>query len=188
VKVEDVMSGRCAAIESRQPRSIYDVLTAEQFTDTYVTTSLWSKLAENTGKLLYCPFLARDIMEYGLTIPWEVKLRQPKRVLRQLARALGIPEFVITRPKSGFGWETSRWAVAGTAFDALVPVASKAFDERALAETRSTDQESAKLFWAMLSYALWKRLCIDMDPLDTLHEELSRSLRDVQSVRSPVAT
>jgi hypothetical protein len=45
------------------------------------------------------------------------------------------------------------------------------------------ETESAMLFWAMLNYALWKRLCVDGEPLDTLREELAASIADCAGSR-----
>jgi hypothetical protein len=33
----------------------------------------------------------------------------------------------------------------------------------------------------MLNYAIWKRLCVDNEPLDLLREELARSISDGQA-------
>jgi len=46
----------------------------------------------------------------------------------------------------------------------------------------------AHTFWAMLNYAVWKRLFIDGESLDTLLEELERSMANSNTVKAaPVA-
>lgn len=180
-RLEDVVGARGAAIESLGAESIYDVLSASELEGTYVLTTLWSKLAEQTGRHFYCPFTEREVLETGYAIPWEAKLSAPKRVLRDLAGTLGIPEFIITRPKSGFGWPPERWGSRGGAFEALLPLASKTFGKGELAMMQTSETGTAILFWNMLNYAIWRRLFIDNEPLDLLRDELARSIADVKA-------
>ena len=39
---------------------------------------------------------------------------------------------------------------------------------------RSRDPEKAMLFWNMINYAIWKRICVDNESADDLINELDR--------------
>jgi hypothetical protein len=105
-------------------------------------------------------------------LPWEVKLREPKRILRDLARELRIPEFVVTRPKSGFGWEPHRWAPHGAALQPLVALASSEIEPELLSQLQSRGSDTAILLLNTINYAIWKRLCIQREPLQSLIDQL----------------
>ena len=89
-----------------------------------------------------------------------------------------IKKFIIQRKKSGFGINPSIWAVKGGVFDPLVPLALKCFDKDIILNIQSVEEKSANTFWNILNYSIWKRLCIENEPLENLHEELSRSIKD----------
>ncbi|MEW6069160.1 MAG: asparagine synthase C-terminal domain-containing protein [Candidatus Thermoplasmatota archaeon] len=59
------------------------------------------KIVSHFNKELKVPFLERDIVELGLKIPAEYKIKNGVRkyVLREFGRALGLPEEIIVREK-----------------------------------------------------------------------------------------
>lgn len=176
---EDIIEKQYQSIRQFEKRSVYDVASLYALLgDEAVTLSIWSKIGEGNGRILYSPFYDCDILNFAYSIPWKVKLRRPENALRkEIARQSDVPAFIIGRPKSGFGIRTKDWSVKGGTFEPLVLLASKVFDEKQLRDMQSTDIDRAMTFWNMLNYAIWKRLCIDSEPLEALLEELSEAIR-----------
>ena len=61
------------------------------YCDVAITTTIWSKLAEEQRKILYYPFASQDTLDTAFSIPWEIKLKTRKHILRGAGRHLGIP-------------------------------------------------------------------------------------------------
>ena len=178
VTKRDVIKHRYDAIRRFEGRSLYDVVGAMALLSSgSVTPAIWSKLAENEGKVLYCPFMKAEMLDYMLAVPWREKLRNRKDVLRRVGRRLSIPEFIITRRKSGGGMQSDRWAPRGSVFESIVPLAAKVVDEPEIRRLQVADERTAMTYWNILNYALWRRLCIDNEPLSVLEGELEESLR-----------
>jgi hypothetical protein len=106
------------------------------------------------------------------------QIKKPKNILRGVALNWNIPEFIIDRPKSGFGISPIKWARKGGVFDPLIPLVSKCFDKNIIINIQFIEPKSAMTFWNILNYSIWKRLCIDNEHLDILYEEFSRSISD----------
>jgi hypothetical protein len=177
VTERDVIESRRPLVESLGGGSLYDLETRyELLGDSAATQSIWSRLGERCGKLLDFPFCDPALMDHVAGLPWTVKLREPKHVLRRVARALGIPEFIVSRPKSSFGVEPSRWAGAGSVFEPLVPLAARVIDEREIRAVQAVEYSTAMTFWNVLNYAIWKRLWIGGEPLARLLDELEEAM------------
>jgi asparagine synthetase B (glutamine-hydrolysing) len=174
---EDIISERFYGIQLFQDRSLYDVISVLDFLgDVSITTAIWSKLAEACGKTIYYPFNNIDILNYAYSIPWATKLMKPKNILRGVAGQLGIPEFIITRPKSGFGIRADRWARREGIFEPLVPLAMKVFDPEQIRCVQNVDSRNAMTFWNILNYSIWKRLFLNNESLAVLKNELEEAL------------
>jgi asparagine synthetase B (glutamine-hydrolysing) len=178
---EDVTATRASVIKPFQGRPVYDLISMMSFfSDAAMVQRQWSRLAEAAGKWAYYPFHARGVLESAYSTPWDVKLVEPKGVLRGVARRIGIPEFIIDRPKADFSANAKRWAAPGGVLDPLIPIAARAWDEREIRQMQSAyaasnDMPSAYTFLAILNYAVWKRLFLNREPLGALMEELERS-------------
>ena len=184
---EDVIANRAGVMRPFQGRPVYDLISLMSFhSDASMVQRQWSRLAESAGKWVYYPFHARGVLESAYSTPWPVKLAEPKAVLRGVARRIGVPEFVITRPKADFSANARHWAAPGGVLDPLVPLAAKAWDEQELRRMQSayaagSNMPSAYTFLALLNYAVWKRLFLGQEPIDRLVEELERSTADAKS-------
>jgi len=177
VTKQDIIKGRYFGIKVFEDRSIYDVISIlEFFSVSSVCQSIFSKLGESQGKIVYYPFHNVNFLNYIFSIPWGVKLKNPKHVLRDVACQLKIPDFIIDRPKSSFGIQSKLWSVKGGVFEPLVPLASKAFDEKQIRNMQSFEPKKAMTFWNMLNYSIWKRLCINNEPVEVLLEELNETM------------
>ena len=138
--------------------------------------AIWSKLAASTGRVLAYSFTDRPLMDFAMSVPWELKLRSPKHLLRTLGAELGLPRFIGERPKAAFGLEEARWAPPGALLDPLVALAGPVFSESVLAEIRVERPVPAHTFWSALNYAIWRRLWIDGESPDRLKAELAEQL------------
>ena len=176
---EQIVANRAAALEASGRRHVLDELSLMDFlSDVSVTQGLWGKFAEAAGKTVYYPFNAPELLDAAFATPWEVKLAEPKWSLRDAARKLGVPEFIVSRSKANFNARTNRWAERGGVFEPFVPLAAKVFEEAELREMQRRDSGRAFTFFTMLNYALWKRLFVHNEPLHVLREELERSIAD----------
>src|SRR5207244_767332 len=105
------------------------------------------------------------VIDGASRLSWEEKIRRPKEILRQAARTVGVPEFIITRPKSGFGIAGRDWACRGGLFEPLVSIAAKAFPVDAIRKMQSADLDRRFTFWNMINYGIWKRVVINAEPV-----------------------
>ena len=173
----DIIRTRYAGIKRFEDRSPYDIASLiVVFAGLWWTKAIWAKIGEYHNKILYYPYMATEILNYIYSVPWEIKLRKPKNVLRHVARELKIPEFIITRNKSAFGVEPKHWATPGGWFEPLIPLAAKVFPEKEIRGVQSTNPQSAQTFWNILNYAIWKRLVINNEPLERLRSELAENM------------
>jgi asparagine synthetase B (glutamine-hydrolysing) len=169
---------RAAAMRPYQGRSANDLVSLLDFIgDVSVTQSVWSKMGESAGKWVYYPFNDPAVLDAAFETPWDVKLAEPKGLLRGVARRVGVPEFIITRPKANFNATPKGWAVRGAVLQPLLPLAAKIFSNKDLRRTQSAKWPKAYTFWNMVNYALWKRMIIDAEPAEALLAELDGSLR-----------
>ena len=177
VDKDSIICRRYENVKKIENCSIYDLLSYLSLIGEGATTqSIWSKLGESQGKILYYPFTDIHLLNYISTIPWSSKIEKPKNILRQVAHQLNIPKFIINRQKSSFGIQNEIWAKKGGIFEPLIPLSLKVFEEKSIRQMQTTDFDNSMIFWNMLNYALWKRLCVDNEPLEILKEELNVTL------------
>lgn len=174
VTKEDIIKYRYNEIKKFYNRSIYDIISLWLFLGSASTTqAIWSKLGESENKILYYPYTHIDLVNYAFSIPWDIKLNKPKNILRFVAQKLDVPEEIINRQKSGFGINPELWAQKGGIFESLLPLTKKSFKEDEIRKMQSSDLKKAMIYWNMLNYSIWKRICIDNEPVDTLLEEIT---------------
>jgi asparagine synthetase B (glutamine-hydrolysing) len=174
---EEIFKRRYQAIEIFKNRSIYDVISLlDIIGDIAITTSIWSKLSESQKKIIYYPYVDEDIMKYIYSIPWNIKLKKKKGILREIAYSLEVHRGIIERPKSGFGIRPERWATVNGLFEPLIPLITKYFSKDMIRETQSVEESRAMIFWNLLNYGIWRRLFIENEPLEKLYGELDSTL------------
>jgi hypothetical protein len=138
----------------------------------HITMSVWSKLAESQGYPIYYPFTEPELIEYLFSLPWSLKLSEPKYLIRRLLRNGGLDEKLIGRPKMSFGFQPRFWALPGALFQPLVDMAAKRYEHSLLSSLQSTDQSKAMLLWNILVLYLLEKLIVDGYPADQLVEEV----------------
>lgn len=172
---QDIIRGRFNCMNQFTNRSVYDIISALSLCgEGLITQSIWSKIAESNKKIAFYPFMNINLLNYVFNKPWEVKLKHPKNILREVAHQLEIPNFIINRPKSAFGIKSNLWSNKGGAFEPLVPLASKAFDEKLIRSVQCSNPRKAMVFWNILNYTIWKRIIINEEPKDILLDELMK--------------
>ena len=168
-----VFASRAESIAPYADRPVLDGISLlDYLSDVTVTQSIWSKFGESARKVVYYPFNAQPLLDSAFAAPWEVKLKEPKGVLRDVARKIGLPEFIITRPKANFNVNPSRWAVRGAVLEPLVPLAAKEFGWDEVRRMQGPYSRGAYTFWTMLNYAIWKRLFINGESIPSLLAEV----------------
>ena len=163
-----------------QGRSANDLVSLLDFIgDVSVTQSIWSKMGEAAGKWVHYPFNDPAVLDAAFETPWDVKVAEPKGLLRGVARRVGVPEFIVTRPKANFNATPKGWAVRGAVLEPLLPLAAKVFSKKDLRRTQSAKWPKAYTFWNMVNYAVWKRIVIDGEPAEALLAELDCSRQNL---------
>lgn len=158
--------------------SIYDSISLiDILGDISTTISIWEKIAEANNKRIYFPFCNKELIDYSFSMPWNIKLKSPKNILRLVGKACNLPEFIITRRKSGFGVQPKAWALNGGIFDPLIPLCEKIFEKDEITDVQSDVPDKAMIFWNMLNYAIWKRLFIYDEPISVLLNEFEEQIK-----------
>jgi hypothetical protein len=117
------------------------------------------------------PFLDPQLVEFAGRLPLSLHLANGsgKRILKRALSSV-VPEFVLARPKQGFGAPTWRW------LSSLQPIAQREllrgqlfhyFRESALREIlgQTSASRGGIEFWVLLNFALWHRHWIEKDDL-----------------------
>jgi len=171
---EQTIQGRYDLVSQFGDHDIYDRLAMLYlYSDIAVAGAIWAKIAEAHGRGMFYPFTAFSVMDAPLSIPWDVKLAELKKVLRGVARLLDVPEFILTRPKSGLGISPDRWGVPGGPLEPLIALTRGHFDIDVIRQLqKNPKRRNAMSFWCILNYAIWKRLFIDNESVDTLLDEI----------------
>lgn len=153
------------------------------------TMSVWSKLAESQNIILHFPFADPELIKYVTSLPWSLKAREKKYLIRLLLRNASIPESLISRPKKSFGFPPRLWALPGALFQPIVDMAGEMFEPGLLRSLQTDKTGTAMLLWNMLSIYLWHRLIVDeVSPNDLSGELLDRYCRLTKSVKQNANT
>ena len=154
--------------------SLHDLIAMVQMCGPLeITHAIWSKLAEDTGKIIVFPFMNTKLITDAFSASWGLKLRKHKFILRRVARTIGIPEFIIRRRKLGMEIDPKIWAVRGGVLEPLIPLCLEVFDKAEFRATQSPEPEQSATFWHMLSYAIWKQIYIEGKSTDSLLSKLA---------------
>jgi asparagine synthetase B (glutamine-hydrolysing) len=175
---KDIIEKRYNFIKGLGDKSIYDIWSLYSLLgDEDITQPVWAKIGEGDNRILYYPLYDANVLNYVFSIPWELKLKRPENILRkEIARRADLPDFIITRRKSAFGIKKRGWSEKEGIFEPLVKPASKVFDESQIRKMQSSNSKKAMTFWNILNYSLWKRLCLNNEPVEILLEELDSTM------------
>ena len=140
------------------------------------TQLLWGKLAEAQGMCMTYPYLDERVAALTYSVPWSAKLDGPKPLLRAVARSMGISETIVSRPKASFDVKPQRWASRFGVFEPLARIALTLVDEHAIRSLQSEYVLKAHTLWTLINYAIWKRIFIMGESVESLHSALDAEM------------
>ena len=169
----DIAARHINRLNGLKAGSLYDTWALYSLLgDEEATLAIWSAIAAGSGKTFYFPFYDESFLQYAMSIPWSIKLGATENVIRKsMAREVGVPDFILNRRKAGFGIRRDDWALEGGVFDPFARLASDIVGEKEVRALRCRDPRKAMLFWNLLNYALWKRICVDGESPKSLYCE-----------------
>ncbi len=175
IDFDKIIEGRRRMLAFLPGYSVLDHITLLSFLGEADTTMrIWGRLAEQAGMTVIYPFTDPELIRFSFGIPWELKAREPKHILRSAAARLGIPELIIKRPKRSFGFPIEYWASPGALFQPLVDMASETFDKTMLNSMQSPRGSEAMILWSMLSLYIFRKIVEkNTDP-----DEIKMEIRD----------
>ncbi len=146
-------------LDSYHDRPLLDQVTAlALLSEGHATISIWGKLAEASGVHLACPYTSPSVLAAVMTVPWDVKLREKKHLVRAALRQLGLPETLVSRPKLSFGFPARFWASKGALFQPIVDMATQVHGEDVLASLQREEGGASMVLWCLLNQFLWMQL------------------------------
>jgi asparagine synthetase B (glutamine-hydrolysing) len=141
----------------------------------FETMTIWSKLAEGNRLKIAYPYVYPGLIQFILQVPWNMKLREDKLIVRSLLRWHEIPGEFVARPKLSFGFPVKFWAPKGALFQPLVDMAAEMFAPDFLRSLQCEDMPKAMVLWNLLNLYLWHKMFIgDARPEDLCAEILDR--------------
>lgn len=173
VSPSDIITRHVDCVRGLGAASICEIWARYALTgDEEATLAIFSMLSTATGRVGVFPDYDRKLLAYADAIPWSVKMASPENSVRKaMARAVGVPESVLNRRKAGFGIRRDDWALEGGPFDPVASLAEKVVGRSELRAVRSRDRGKAMIFWNLVNYAIWKRICINGESSAALAEE-----------------
>ena len=130
---------------------------------------------DDPSHMICYPYTHPLVWSAGKPIPREVKLPRTKFQLRQGARLMGVPEFILTRPKAYFGVESERWAGRGGPLGPLVRLAAAAVGEDTMRWVQVPDEKFSRIYWNLLNSGIWRWIFIEGDDPQSLIDGLQAS-------------
>ena len=136
------------------------------------------KMSMAVGVEARVPLLDNEIVSFANRLPGHQKVAGgvTKAILREAARSI-VPDWIINRPKAGFGAPYRTWLrndLSEMWLDLTAPAAVRRrgwFDERALAAIRERSRSGTidlyMLQWAVLTMEIWAQQFIDENPAET---------------------
>jgi len=176
VAERDIFQSRLDLMRKYADLELLDMITVLSLLgEGFETMTIWSKLAEKHQIEIVYPYDHSNVIGHALEIPWSIKLREEKFIIRSLLRKYEIPEEFITRPKLSFGFPVRFWAPKGALFQPLVDMATEMFEPGFLQSLQSEETPKAMVLWNLLNLFLWHKMFIeDARPEDLCAEILDR--------------
>lgn len=154
-----ILGERSAFLEGYGDKPLLDqVTTLGLLFNVHATITIWGKLAEASGIYLASPYTTPSVLAAGMTIPWDVKLREKKYLVRAALRQLGVPEALISRRKLSFGFPPRFWAPKGALFQPIVDMATQVYEADVLESLQRGEGSASMVLWCLLNQFLWMQL------------------------------
>jgi asparagine synthase (glutamine-hydrolysing) len=156
---------------------LHQVSVVSLLCEGFMTMNVWGKTAEAQGIALSYPFASEALIHHVSTIPWEIKLTEPKYIVRQILRDLKVPDALIDRPKQSFGFPPKFWATSDGLLNPLAEMAGEMFDRGLIRRLQSVEGSSAMLLWNLINLFVWHRIMIEGVPAAELVAEVENRRR-----------
>lgn len=154
-----LLGDRPLLLEAYHDRPLLDQVTAlALLSEAHTTISIWGKLAEASGVYLACPFTSPSVLAAVTTVPWDVKLREKKHLVRAALRQLGVSETLIARRKLSFGFPARFWAPKDALFQPIIDMAARVHDAHVLESMQREEGGASMVLWCLLNQFLWTQL------------------------------
>ena len=140
--------------------------------DVTYTQNIWGKLALAHEKTMVFPYTTKRMIDLSFFMQDMNEEKEPKHILREIAREISLPTYIIERRKSSFGTNSANWSGENDLLGPIEHIASRLVTEDLLHRLRESKRESENwIYWNLLNYAVWKRICILGDaPSDIVAE------------------
>jgi hypothetical protein len=155
---KSLLGERPGYLEAYRNRPMLDHVTALALLSAGTTMAIWGKLAEASGIRLACPYTTPSVLAAVMAVPWDVKLREEKHLVRASLRRLDVPESLVTRPKLSFGLPAQFWAPKGALFQPVVDMAKLVNDASVLESLQTEEGGASMVLWCILNQFLWTQL------------------------------
>jgi asparagine synthetase B (glutamine-hydrolysing) len=150
---KDIYKSRMNLMQNYPDLGLMDKITALSLIgEGFETMTIWSKLAEKHQMEIVYPYDHPGVIGHAMEIPWAIKLREEKHIIRSLLRKYNFPEEFIMRPKLSFGFPVKFWAPKGALFQPLVDMAAEMFEPSFLQSLQSEETPKAMVLWNRRSY------------------------------------
>jgi asparagine synthetase B (glutamine-hydrolysing) len=158
----DIVQGRLETINAYADMHLYDQISIVDYLgDACLTQYIWGKIAESHGKKMYYPFTSEKFIKSAFSMSWNYKMKYPKHAVKEIARHSGVPEFIITRPKSGFGIQNQGWISDDGPLGPLIDLTAELDNGLKIHAIDCRDAGSRMIRWNILNFVLWKAMMID---------------------------
>lgn len=151
-----------------------DLVSRMQYTDikTYLTADVLTKvdrMSMASSLEVRCPLLDHVFVELAAKLPLAMKLRGRTRkyLLRRLAERMGVPRYVLHRPKKGFALPLKHWMRAEIRAEISALLLEprtlqrgyfrKGPIQRMLLEHERGERDHSAALWQLLALELWHR-------------------------------
>lgn len=177
IKESELIAEPLNLLRSFGEHSIYEITALYDYLGAnHATQSVWSKIGESQRKIIYYPYTDNLLTNYIFSIPPRISYRKYKYVFKEVASYCGVPSQIIKRRKLGFNPLTNLDLLKKEFFEPLFPVASKVFDKEKLLKLNVTNWGyNFWTMWNILNYSIWKRLCIENEPVKAILEEVGKN-------------
>ena len=154
-----ILGERPWLLDAYRDRPLLDQVTIlALLSEAHPTISIWTKLAEEAGVYLACPYTTPSVLTAVTTVPWKVKLQEKKHLVRAALRRLGVPEALIVRRKQSFGFPPRCWAPKGALFQPIVDMAAREHGAGVLESLQREERGASMVLWCLLNQFLWMQL------------------------------
>lgn len=155
ISKKNILKNRLDFLDSlKNLRSQDKIFIFDMLGDVDITQTCWRKCAESRKLQIIYPYLNKKLIQMVSEVSWSEKLKEPKHILRQIARERKVPKNIIERKKGNFGPISDQW---GKDLSPLFPLCTDFFDISFLNKLK-IDKTKRYILWNLINLCIWRRL------------------------------